>query len=249
MFSILSNLFGNFASELPILLISLPILLFSLSFHESAHAYAAKRMGDPTAYNLGRITLNPLSHIDPAGFLCMIFFRFGWAKPVPINARNFKKPKWGMALTAIAGPLSNMLFGAIGAIAAGILFYLSGFIIPAYAPEIADFEYYEAICSVLTDLATYFGLINFIYAFFNLIPLPPFDGSRFFFVFLPPKWYFGIMKYERYIMFGILILLMLSSRFLGFSPFSFLAEQAYVLIANGAMILSDLLVYAIMLLF
>ena len=240
---------GDWRNLIIQLLLMFPVVLFALSAHEAAHGLVAYMMGDRTAYNMGRVTLNPAKHLDPMGTLMMLVFGFGWAKPVPINARNFRKPKWGMALTAIAGPISNMLFGAIGAIAAGIIFYLSGFIIPTYAPQIAEFAYYEALCSVLEDFATYFGLINFIYAFFNLIPLPPFDGSRFFFVFLPPKWYFGIMKYERYIMFGILILLMLSSRFLGFSPFSFLAEQAFVLIANGAAVLSDLLVYAIMLLF
>lgn len=239
---------GDWRNLIIQLLLMFPVVLFALSAHEAAHGLAAYIMGDRTAYNLGRVTLNPAKHLDPMGTLIMLVFGFGWAKPVPINARNFRKPKWGMALTAIAGPLSNMLFGAIGAIAAGLIYYLAGFIIPAYAPQIADFAYYEALCSVVKDLATYFSLINFIYAFFNLIPLPPFDGSRFFFIFLPTRWYFGIMKYERYIMFGILILLTLSSRFLGFSPFSFLAERVFVLIANGTAIISDLLLYLITLL-
>ena len=239
---------GDWRNLIIQLLLMFPVVLFALSAHEAAHGLAAYIMGDRTAYNMGRVSLNPAKHLDPMGTLMMLVFGFGWAKPVPINARNFRKPKWGMALTAIAGPLSNMIFGAIGAIAAGLIYYLAGFIIPVYAPQITDFAYYEALCSVLEDLAMYFGLINFIYAFFNLIPLPPFDGSRFFFIFLPTRWYFGIMKYERYIMIGVLALIMLSSRFFGFSPFSFLAEQAFVLIANGTAILSDLLVYLIMLL-
>ena len=239
---------GDWRNLIIQLLLMFPVVLFALSTHEAAHGLAAYMMGDRTAYNLGRVTLNPAKHLDPLGTLIMLVFGFGWAKPVPINTRNFKKPKWGMALTAIAGPLSNIILGSLGAIAKGIIFYLSAVVIPVYAPQIADFAYYEALCSVLEDLATYFGLINFIYAFFNLIPLPPFDGSRFFFIFLPTRWYFGIMKYERYIMIGLLLLLTASSRFLGFSPFSFLAQQAFVLIANGAAVLSDLLVYLIMLL-
>ena len=239
---------GDWRNLIIQLLLMFPVVLFALSAHEAAHGLVAYIMGDRTAYNMGRVTLNPAKHLDPFGTLMMLVFGFGWAKPVPINARNFRKPKWGMALTAIAGPLSNMLFGAIGAIAAGIIFYLSKYIIPVYAPQITDFAYYEALHSVLEDLAMYFGLINFIYAFFNLIPLPPFDGSRFFFIFLPTRWYFGIMKYERYIMIGLLLLIMACSRFFGFSPFSFLAEQAFVLIANGTAVLSNLLTYLITLL-
>ena len=226
---------GDWRNLIIQLLLMFPVVLFALSAHEAAHGLAAYIMGDRTAYNMGRVTLNPAKHLDPAGTIVMLLVGFGWAKPVPINARNFKNPKWGMALTAIAGPLSNMLLGAIGAIAAGTIFYFTKIIIPVYASQITDFAYYDALCSVLEDLATYFGLINFIYAFFNLIPLPPFDGSRFFFTFLPAKWYFGIMKYERYIMIGLLILLMASSRFFSFSPFSYLAEQAYLIIANGAL--------------
>ncbi len=226
---------GDWRNLIIQLLLMFPVVLFALSAHEAAHGLVAYMMGDRTAYNLGRVSLNPAKHLDPVGTIVMLLVGFGWAKPVPINARNFKKPKWGMALTAIAGPLSNMLLGAIGAIAAGTIFYFTKIIIPVYASGITDFAYYEALCSVLEDLATYFGLINFIYAFFNLIPLPPFDGSRFFFTFLPVKWYFGIMKYERYIMIGLLILLMASSRFFSFSPFSYLAEQAYLIIANGAL--------------
>ncbi len=226
---------GDWRNLIIQLLLMFPVVLFALSAHEAAHGLVAYMMGDRTAYNLGRVTLNPAKHLDPFGTLMMLVFGFGWAKPVPINARNFKNPKWGMALTAIAGPLSNMLFGAIGAIAAGTFLYFTEIIIPAYAPNITEFAYYWALRSVLEDFVTYFGLINFIYAFFNLIPLPPFDGSRFFFTFLPPRWYFGIMKYERFIMFGVLILLMICSRLFNFSPFSFLAEHAYAGIVNGVL--------------
>ena len=237
LFSIISS--GNIREAIIGVLLMIPVALLALSAHEAAHGLAAYMMGDRTAYNMGRVTLNPSKHLDLFGTLMMLVFGFGWAKPVPINARNFKNPKWGMALSALAGPLSNIILGSIGAIFAGSLYYLTGFIVPVYAPQITEFAYYEALNSVIFDFATYFGLINFIYAFFNLIPLPPFDGSRFFFTFLPVKWYFGIMKYERYIMFGLLILIMASSRFLQFSPFSYLAENAYLLIANGTLRLFD----------
>ncbi len=231
---------GDWRNLIIQLLLMIPVVLIALSAHEAAHGFAARIMGDRTAYNLGRVTLNPAKHLDPIGTLMMLVFGFGWAKPVPINARNFKNPKWGMALTAIAGPLSNMILGALGAIFSGCVFFFAYFVIPFHAPQIAEAAYYEALQSVLFDFFSYFSLINFIYAFFNLIPLPPFDGSRFFFTFLPPRWYFGIMKYERYIMFGVLILLMACSRFFNFSPFSYLAEQAYFGIANGVLRILDL---------
>lgn len=94
----ISNLINSFLNDLPAFLLSLPIILFALSAHETAHGYVAYRLGDPTARNLGRLTLNPLKHLDPIGFLCMVFFHFGWAKPVPINTRNFKNPRRDMAL-------------------------------------------------------------------------------------------------------------------------------------------------------
>ena len=90
-------------------------VLITLTVHEYAHAYAAYKMGDPTAKNLGRLTLNPLKHLDPFGALCMLFLRFGWAKPVPINARNFKNPRRGFAISALAGPLVNLLIAFFSA--------------------------------------------------------------------------------------------------------------------------------------
>lgn len=224
---------GDWRNLIIQVLLMVPVVLVALSAHEAAHGLAAYLMGDRTAFNMGRVTLNPSKHLDPMGTLMMLVFGFGWAKPVPINARNFRNPKWGMALTAIAGPLSNLFFGILGAILTAITFFITYGIIPAYSPEIYAAAYYEAVQSVLMDLFSYFSLINFIYAFFNLIPLPPFDGSRFFFTFLPAKWYFGIMRYERYIMIGVLVLFMFTSRIFDFSPFSYLANLAFSSIANA----------------
>ena len=236
---------GDWRNLIIQVLLMVPAVLIALSAHEAAHGLAAYFMGDRTAYNLGRVTLNPSKHLDPMGTLMMLVFGFGWAKPVPINARNFKNPKWGMALTAIAGPLSNFIMGILGAILTAIAFFTTYAVIPVHAPEIYAATYYDAAQSVIIDLFSYFSIINFIYAFFNLIPLPPFDGSRFFFTFLPFKWYFGIMKYERYIMYGVLILIMITSRVFDFSPFSFLANLSYSGIVNTCLTLFSILINSI----
>ena len=184
-------------------LLSLPIILFSLSAHEYAHGYAANKLGDPTARNLGRLTLNPIKHLDIIGFICMVLFGFGWAKPVPINSRNFKKPRRDMALSAIAGPLTNLLIGFVFM----ILSFISQeivFSIPAWAESLRD---PFSIPSLALTFIYSGAVLNVYLAVFNMLPIPPFDGSRFFYIFLPTKWYFGIMKYERIIMIVLLILL------------------------------------------
>lgn len=181
-------------------LLSLPCVMIALCVHECAHGYAAYKLGDPTARNLGRLTLNPLKHLDLIGTLCMLTVGFGWAKPVPINTRYFKKYRRDMALTAAAGPLSNFILGALGSVLSALF---TRFILPLI-------PYSQANQNLVTAIFTFlqlFAVLNFMLCFFNLIPLPPFDGSRILFVFLPDKYYFGIMKYERYIMIGFLVLL------------------------------------------
>jgi len=187
---------GNFSiANVIYLLLSLPVILIALSFHELAHGYVAYKMGDPTARNLGRLTLNPLKHLDPMGPLSMFVFGFGWAKPVPINTRYFKNGKRGMALTAVAGPIANLLLAFIGVILALItekLFYLTN---------------QNIYVEVLGYFFWIFYTLNTYLAIFNLLPIPPFDGSRLAFIFLPDRLYFGIMKYERIIMLVLLGLL------------------------------------------
>lgn len=237
LFSILSS--GNIREAIISLLLMIPVILISLSTHEAAHGYIAYKMGDPTAYNLGRVTLNPLKHIDPMGSLCMLIFGYGWAKPVPINARYFRKPKYGMAFTAIAGPISNILIGIIGA----IFYSVTLFLFSVFAADILTNEMLTNILSVLLNFFYYLGFMNFVLAVFNLIPIPPFDGSRFFSLFLPEKIYFSMMKYERYIMIGILVLMIACSRLFDFSPFGWVADKLFDLVANPVFKLLTLLFY------
>lgn len=187
--------------ELMMILLSIPVVLFSLSFHEMAHGWAAKKMGDPTAHYLGRVSLNPLSHLDPLGTLSMLLFGIGWAKPVPINPRNFRHPRKGMALTGLAGPLSNLIlafvallgFQTLSACAELSFFFEKGIL--WYLPA-AKLSFLDILALLLYVMAT----LNCSLAIFNLIPVPPFDGSRIFYFLLPDKYYFGVMRYERVIM-------------------------------------------------
>lgn len=180
-------------------LLTLPIILISLTVHEISHGYMAYKLGDPTAKLTGRLSLNPLRHLDPIGALCMLFFGFGWARPVPIDVRYFKKPKRDMALTALAGPISNLLLG-----------FITLFLFIVFENVFAPLEMSEFGTKVATVFLLFlyqFFRLNISLAVFNLIPLPPLDGSRIFLIFLPEKTYFSIMKYERYIALALLVLL------------------------------------------
>ena len=200
---------GNFTKwDLITLLVSIPIVLISLSFHEFAHGWMADRLGDKTARWNGRLTMNPLRHLDPIGAFSMLFFGIGWAKPVPVNPRNFKNPKKGMALTGLAGPVSNLLLSFIGILCYRILNAVTALNIllkggSIYYYSNASFSFFD----ILAIFFIMFSTMNAYLAVFNLIPVPPFDGSRIFYFILPDKWYFSVMKYERVMMVIMLALL------------------------------------------
>ena len=182
-------------------LLLIPIILFSRSVHESAHAYVAHKLGDDTARNFGRITLNPAKHFDPVGFLFLLLFGFGWAKPVPVNTRNLKNGRWGFVATSIAGPLSNILLAFISAILAELTL-----VVLTHIPNMGG------ISGMLTY--SFFQMavsLNVGYAVFNLLPIPPLDGSRLWTALLPRRIAEWTFRYERYMQYALLIFLCLGA--------------------------------------
>ena len=158
----------NYAIEY---LFSAIVVLISLSAHELAHGYTAYKLGDPTAKYMGRLTLNPIKHIDPYGLICMVLFRIGWAKPVPINPRYFKKPKRDTAICAIAGPLTNLVLAFIATFSYVLLVKI--FTGVAFANDFL-FNVVDNTCLFIY----LFAIINVSLAVFNLLPLYPLDGFR-----------------------------------------------------------------------
>ena len=188
---------GSIQSYIIQLLLTLPIILIALSLHETAHGYAAYKLGDPTAHSLGRLTLNPAKHLDPIGFICMLLFGFGWAKPVPINTRYFKKPRRDMLITAVAGPISNVLLAFIFALLMKLLILSVGGI-PLPTDPISNMKFF------LYCFLFYGVRLNIVLAVFNLLPIPPLDGSRLITSFLPPKAAMWVIRNERIIYFVLL---------------------------------------------
>lgn len=175
----------------------LVIIFLILPFHEWAHAFVAKCLGDTGMKYRGRLTLNPLEHIDPIGALCMILFGFGWAKPVPIDDRNFKNPKVGMGLSALAGPVANLLAALVG----GLLYNLVLIISPNFLPD------YYMVVAVILSFLMFYTYANVTLAVFNLLPIPPLDGSKILFMFLPDKIVYKIYQYERFFFIAVIILI------------------------------------------
>ena len=214
--------------------------LIALTVHEYCHGYAAYKLGDTTARNLGRLTLNPTKHLDPIGTLCMVLFHVGWAKPVPVNPRNFKNPKRDFAITAVAGPISNLLLGFISA---GLYLLL--------------FALFKDLTFTSKNLA--YNLVNysltFVYIFhtlniglgiFNLLPIPPFDGSRLLNVILPERAYFAVMKYERQIYLVVIAWLLLGDMVAsGLRMIPIISATPWLNTIVGIFSLSDILSYAI----
>lgn len=183
--------------ELIIFVVSSLIVIFvTLPIHEFAHGFVATKLGDPTPRYQGRLTLNPFAHIDYVGALMILFAGFGWAKPVQVNSSNFKNPKVGMAITAFAGPLANIILAFISMLIYNTIDFFAVDTTPV-------FLFYIEL------LFWFIASINISLAVFNLIPIPPLDGSRLLAAFLPNRIYYNLMRYERYF-FLILVLLLFS---------------------------------------
>ena len=175
------------------------VILCILPLHELAHAWVANKLGDPTAKLEGRLTFNPLASVDPMGALALLLFGFGWAKPVPVDSRYFRKPKRDMAITALAGPVSNLLAAFVGAVLVAVM--------EAFSP-------YNSFTNFVYNVLWYYVVVNISLAVFNLIPMPPLDGSRIVGAFLSDR---ALSTYYRYqnVFVMIMFLLLLSGAMSG----------------------------------
>lgn len=200
------------------LVVMLAALLISLSAHELCHGLGALVMGDKTPRYDGRLSLNPLHHIDPIGTVCLLFFGFGWAKPVMVNPRNFKNAKIGMAVTALFGPLCNWILGFVAMLGYGYF--------QIYHPELI---YMVAFFKML--LSFNIGLM-----IFNLIPIPPLDGSKVLGAILPRKWYYQMMRFERY---GFIVLIVL----INLPIFDRVLDWAWNLVFSGYFSIASMILF------
>lgn len=181
--------------DLKDIIINIPIALIAIIGHELAHAWVSTKLGDPTPRYEGRLTLNPLAHLDFVGTLLMIFTGFGWAKPVGVNPMYYKDRKKGMALVAVAGPLSNFVMAFFGVLIGTILAVLGEFL-----------EWSPNVLWTIVEIMELFAIRNLCLMVFNLIPIPPLDGSKILGMFLPNRSYYNILRYEQYSLYLIMIL-------------------------------------------
>ncbi len=177
--------------QLTVLVMGALASILCLTVHELSHGFAAYRLGDPTAKLNGRLTLNPLAHVDWIGLFLMLVARVGWAKPVPVDMRNFKNPKRDMAVTAFAGPFSNFMLAYLALLLCSSIYH--------FAPDHIAFAYIMLFFSYLAVLSVGLGL-------FNLIPIPPLDGSKVLFSLLPERIYRTILRYERFVVVAVVLL-------------------------------------------
>lgn len=217
--SLMLNGEATFADVLIALLLIVPIVLISLTVHEYMHGLVSYKFGDPTAMNYGRLTLNPIKHIDPFGAVCMLFFGFGWARPVPINSGYYKNTRLGISMVSLAGPLSNFLMAFVATPIMLLIGHISIETEFGNAPvwlvyTLRDIGLWSHVPSFGGKMALsllmfflYFVQINIMFGIFNLLPIPPLDGSRILLVFLPQKAYYFVVKYELYIKLALMAIL------------------------------------------
>lgn len=192
---IVINTINSFFSGLDYsILINVVAALICITLHELSHGFVAYKLGDNTAKNAGRLTLNPIKHIDIIGLIMMAIFKFGWAKPVPINMGNFKNPKTGMAITALAGPVSNVIIAAFMFLVYGLIY--------------KSLNNSSGVGAIILQLVYTTAYISCALAVLNIIPIPPLDGSKVLFSFLPNDIYYKLMRYEQY---GFILLILLIS--------------------------------------
>lgn len=189
----------DFASAISGILACLIIIFLVMPLHEFAHAFSAKLCGDKTAYMMGRVSFNPIRHIDPMGASLILLVGFGWAKPVPINPNNMRKPRLHSALVALAGPLSNLIVAIISSFIYVIIIF------NMYAGNIP----YGAIIDYIKIFFSYLIVINVSLAVFNILPIPPLDGSKVLYACLPNRMLYKIQPYETYISMGLMVLCIL----------------------------------------
>ena len=191
------------------------VTLVAIPFHEAGHALASWLLGDDTAKREGRLSLNPFAHFDLLGTLCMVFVGVGWAKPVSTDPRNFKNPKVGMALTALAGPAANLVLAYLAMVGWKLMYYWA----PANQATLLAATFLQYMVSMNVGLAV-----------FNLLPVPPLDGSRILLVALPQRIYFGLMRYER-----VILVVMLAAVWSGFldAPLYYLNDLVWDLLSAG----------------
>ena len=207
------------------LLISAAAALACITLHELSHGFVAWRLGDPTAKQAGRLTLNPIRHLDVVGLVMMVVAKVGWAKPVPVDMRYFKRPRLGMALTALAGPAANFLTAFLAVLGSSLIYH--------FAPLAHWVLLLQCLLSNLALLGIGMGL-------FNLIPISPLDGSKILFALLPKRWYYFILRWEKYMM-GAVILLVFFGAF--DRPLSYLMLGALRILCGAAGVPAQWLLY------